>query len=168
MTEFAAESFQRVLLQENVMVFEILKIYRTRLIIEKGVSNRKRHPEKVEENKTIPETKSSLDYQIVQPPFDAKDLEEVIKTLPLEIETIVPDSITHLCINFYFKICLIFRSFLRRHFTFKHYFFSRFYQSIYFIIKIDDIVMCRYKSAEFRFKSQMPLITFLHFNLVSK
>jgi hypothetical protein len=117
-TEFAAESFQRVLLQENVMVFEILKIYRTRLIIEKGVFNRERHTEKVEENKTIPETKSSFDYQIVQPPFDAKDLEEVVKTLPLEIEAIIPDSITHLCINFYFKICFIFSSFLRRHLTF--------------------------------------------------
>jgi hypothetical protein len=67
---------------------------------------------------------------------DAKDLEEVIKTLPLEIETIIPDSITHFCINFDFKICLVFRSFFCRHLTFKHYFFSRFYQSIYFIIKI--------------------------------
>lgn len=38
-TEFATENFQRVLLQENVIVLEISKIYRTRLVFEKGVSN---------------------------------------------------------------------------------------------------------------------------------
>jgi hypothetical protein len=38
-TEFAPENFQRVLLQENVIVLEISKIYRTRLVFEKGVSN---------------------------------------------------------------------------------------------------------------------------------
>jgi hypothetical protein len=94
------------------VVFEIPKIYGVRLVIEKGVSNGEGHTEKIEENKTIPETKSSLDYQIMQSPFYTKDLEEVIKTLPLEIETIIPNSVTHLCINFDFKISLIFGTFL--------------------------------------------------------
>jgi len=38
-TEFAPENFQRVLLQENVIVLEISKIYLTWLVFEKGVSN---------------------------------------------------------------------------------------------------------------------------------
>jgi hypothetical protein len=47
------------------VVFEIPKIYGVRLVIEKGVPDREGHPEKIEENKTIPETKSSFDYQIM-------------------------------------------------------------------------------------------------------
>lgn len=80
------EGFQGVLLQEDIVVLERIEVDGCRVVLKESVSDRERHPEKVEEHKAISEAEPSLYNQVVQSPLYPKDLKEVIKTLPLEVE----------------------------------------------------------------------------------
>lgn len=81
------------------MVLEGIEVDGGQVILKHSISDRESHPEKVEEDEPISEAEPSLYNQVMQTPLNTKDLEEVIKTLPLEVVRIIPDRVVHLCIN---------------------------------------------------------------------
>ncbi len=60
------------------MILEGIEVDGRRVVLKKSVSDRERHPEKVEEYKAISEAEPSLYNEVVQSPLYPKDLEEVI------------------------------------------------------------------------------------------
>ena len=100
-------------------------------------------------------------------PFEVEDSEKFLEFLPREVETIIPNSVTHFGAHLDLEVSLVLSLLFGSHLRLKHHLLRRLNQAVGFFIILDDIRVSGDKLTQLGPEPQVPLVVLEHFDLVA-